>query len=269
MLDGRTVLVTGASSGIGRVTALFLAQQRATVLAGMRTPEDLGPGITTIKLDVTDPDDVEALHEHAIDGLVNNAGIATTGPLEFLPLDELRRQLEVNVIAQLAVTQACMPALGRAKGRIVNVSSISGRVALPLYGPYAASKFALEALSDSLRREQQDVPVVLVEPGSIATPIWDRSLAAADALYEAMPPLAHERYGKLVAALRALAQRQGEEGLPPEAVARIVATALVTERPRTRYVVGRNAQIQAVLARALPGRAMDRLLLKRIVEQSK
>jgi len=268
MLDGRTVLVTGASSGIGRTTALFLAQQRAHVLAGMRTPEQLGPGITTITLEVTDPDDVEALRQHDLDGLVNNAGIATTGPLEFLPLDELRRQLEVNVIAQLAVTQACMPALGRAKGRIVNVSSISGRVALPLYGPYAASKFALEALSDSLRREQQDVGVILVEPGSIATPIWDRSLAAADALYAAMPPLAHERYDTLVSRIREIAVQQGKEGDPPEAVARIVATALATKRPRTRYVVGRNARITAALSRALPGRAMDRVLSRLIVEQS-
>ncbi|WP_028067943.1 SDR family oxidoreductase [Solirubrobacter soli] len=267
MLDGRTVLVTGASTGIGRATALLLAQLGANVLAGMRTPQDLGQGITTIHLDVLEPEHLREIER--LDGLVNNAGIAITGPLEFLPIDELRRQLEVNVIAQLAVIQACMPALRRAGGRIVNISSIAGRVALPLYGPYAASKFALEALSDSLRREQQDVPVVLVEPGSIATPIWDRSLTAADALYEAMPPVAHERYGKLVASLRALAQRQNEEGLPPEAVARIVATALLAERPRTRYVVGRNAQIQAAIARVLPGRAMDRLLLKRIVEQSR
>jgi NAD(P)-dependent dehydrogenase (short-subunit alcohol dehydrogenase family) len=266
VLDGRTVLVTGASTGIGRATALLLARLGANVLAGMRTPQELGAGITPIRLDVTDPGELGEIER--LDGLVNNAGIAITGPLEFLPLDELRRQLEVNVIAQLAVTQACMPALRNAHGRIVNISSISGRVALPLYGPYAASKFALEALSDSLRREQADVPVVLIEPGSIATPIWDRSLAAADALYAAMPPLAHERYDTLVAKLRALAQRQGEEGDPPEAVARIVATALATSKPRTRYVVGRNAQLQAAIARLLPGRAMDKLLAKRIVEQS-
>lgn len=268
MLDGRTVLVTGASTGIGRATALLLAQLKANVLAGMRTPQPLGPGITPIELDITEPAHLERLQLNRLDGLVNNAGIAITGPLEFLPIEELRRQLEVNVIAQLAMIQACMPALREAGGRIVNISSISGRVALPLYGPYAASKFALEALSDSLRREQQDVPVVLVEPGSIATPIWDRSLKAADALYDAMPPVAHERYDKLVSSLRALAQRQGEEGLPPEAVARIVATALVTERPRTRYVIGRSARIQAAAARLLPGRAVDRLLLKRIVKQS-
>jgi len=261
VLNGRTVLVTGASSGIGRTTALLLAQLGAHVLAGMRTPQELGPGITPVELDITNPGHVDALRAHALDALVNNAGIATTGPLEFLPLDELRRQLEVNVIAQLAVTQACMPALRRSQGRIVNVSSISGRVALPLYGPYAASKFALEALSDSLRREQ-DLPVILVEPGSIATPIWERSLASADALYNAMPPIAHERYGRLVGKARAMAERQGEEGDPPEAVARIIATALTTPHPRTRYVIGRNARITAALTRALPGRAMDKTLAR-------
>jgi NAD(P)-dependent dehydrogenase (short-subunit alcohol dehydrogenase family) len=262
VLDGRTVLVTGASTGIGRTTALLLAELGAHVLAGMRMPQELGPGVTPIELDVTNAAHVEALRAHQLDGLVNNAGIATTGPLEFLPLEELRHQLEVNVIAQLGVTQACMPALRARRGRIVNVSSIAGRVALPLYGPYAASKFALEALSDAMRREQGDVAVVLVEPGSIATPIWARSLASANALYDAMPPIAHERYGALVAKLRAMAEKQGEEGDPPEAVARIVATALAAPHPRTRYVIGRNARIQTALARALPGRAMDKAIAR-------
>jgi NAD(P)-dependent dehydrogenase (short-subunit alcohol dehydrogenase family) len=265
VLDGRTVLVTGASSGIGRTTALHLAHLGATVLAGVRTAEAgeaLGPTVTPIRLDVTHAPDVQALAQYRLHGLVNNAGIAVTAPLEFLPLEELRRQLEINVIAQLAVTQACMPALRATRGRIVNVSSIAGRVALPLYGPYAASKFALEALSDALRREQQDVDVILVEPGSIATPIWDRSLAAADALYAAMPPIAHERYDALVAKLRGMAEKQGEEGEPPEAVARVIATALSAPRPRTRYVVGNRARVQAARARALPGRAMDKVLAR-------
>ena len=190
-----------------------------------------------------------------------------------MPPEELRHQLEVNVIAQLAVTQACFPALRRNKGRIVNVSSISGRVALPLYGPYAASKYALEALSDSLRREQQDVEVVLVEPGAIATPIWARGLAAGDALWQAMPPQAHERYGALVARLRKEAEKQGTEGAPPETVARTIATALAADRPRTRYVVGTDARVQALLsprpARPRRRQAARQGTARLIVEQSR
>jgi NAD(P)-dependent dehydrogenase (short-subunit alcohol dehydrogenase family) len=264
-LAGRTVLVTGASTGIGRTTALMLAELGATVLAGVRDPaagEALGPTVRPVQLDITNADDIAALDLQRLDGLVNNAGIAVSGPLEFLPVDELRRQLDVNVIAQLAITQACLPALRAAGGRIVNISSIAGRVALPLYGPYAASKFALEALSDSLRRELRGsgVDVSLVEPGAIATPIWDRGIAAADALWTAMPPIAHERYGPLVATLRGHAEKAEVNGEPPEAVARIVVTALTASTPRTRYVIGRDARIQAMLARALPGRAMDTLL---------
>jgi NAD(P)-dependent dehydrogenase (short-subunit alcohol dehydrogenase family) len=263
VLDGRTVLVTGASTGIGRATALMLAGLGATVLAGVRDPkagEALGPTVRPVQLDITNADDIAALQLQSLDGLVNNAGIAVSGPLEFLPIDELRRQLEVNVIAQLAVTQACMPALRSARGRIVNVSSIAGRVALPLYGPYTASKYALEALSDSLRREQRDVRLIIVEPGAIATPIWDRGIAAADALWNAMPPVAHERYGALVATMRGEAEQQGVKGEPPQAVARVIAAALTSKHPRTRYVIGRDARIQATLGRVLPGRAMDAVL---------
>jgi NAD(P)-dependent dehydrogenase (short-subunit alcohol dehydrogenase family) len=215
-----------------------------------------------VQLDVTNPDDIAALDLTRLDGLVNNAGIAVSGPLEFLPVDQLRRQLEVNVVAQLAVTQACLPALREARGRIVNVSSIAGRVALPLYGPYTASKFALEALSDSLRRELRGsgVLVSVIEPGAIATPIWDRGIDAADALWTAMPPVAHERYGALVATLRGHAEKAGVDGDPPESVARIILTALTASTPRTRYVIGRDARIQALLGRVLPGRAMDAVL---------
>ena len=264
-LDGRTVLVTGASTGIGRTTALMLAELGATVLAGVRNTaagEALGPTVRAVQLDITDPDDIAALDLSRLDALVNNAGIAISGPLEFLPVDELRRQLEVNVIAQLAVTQACLPALRQSRGRIVNISSIAGRVALPLYGPYSASKFAFEALSDSLRRELRGsgIHVTLVEPGAIATPIWERGIAAADALWNAMPPIAHERYGTLVSTLRGQAEQASVEGEPPEAVARIVASALTASAPRTRYVIGRDARIQAGLARVLPGRTMDALL---------
>ena len=140
------------------------------------------------------------------------------------------------------------------------MSSIGGRVAFPLYGPYAASKFALEALSDTLRRELADVRVIVVEPGAIATPIWDRGIARADALYAAMPPAAHERYGAVVSALRSRAAKLGREGEPPEQVADVIVDALTTPRPRARYVVGREARVQAVLSRVLPDRAFEAMV---------
>jgi NAD(P)-dependent dehydrogenase (short-subunit alcohol dehydrogenase family) len=248
------VLVTGASSGIGSATAEALAHRGWEVYAGTRStaPE----GTTPIELDVTQP--VDHLRELDLTALVNNAGIAVVGPLEYLPLEELRRQLEVNTIGQLAVIQACLPALRRNRGRIVNVSSISGRVAMPLLGPYAASKFAFEALSDSLRREQTEVKVSLIEPGSIATPIWERALKEADALWDAMPAEAHRRHGKLVAAVRRIAQ--DEDKIPPEEVVDAIVHALTARRPRTRYVIGREARISATLARALPTPVFDRLI---------
>jgi NAD(P)-dependent dehydrogenase (short-subunit alcohol dehydrogenase family) len=255
-----TVLVTGASTGIGRATALALARTH-TVLAGVRRLEDAPPGVTPVLLDVTDASHVAALRDlPALDALVNNAGIAVTSPLEYLPLDELRRQLEVNVIGQLAVTQAVMPQLRRAHGRIVNVSSIGGRMALPLYGPYAASKYALEALSDSLRREQRDVKVIVIEPGAIATPIWERGIATADSLWNAMPAEAHARYGGLVEGMRGQAVNLGTEGVPAEEAAAVIVKALSAARPKVRYVIGRDAKVQAVLARVLPDRVLDAVL---------
>jgi NAD(P)-dependent dehydrogenase (short-subunit alcohol dehydrogenase family) len=264
----RTILVTGASTGIGRATALELARRGATVYAGVRDPaagEALGPAVTPVRLDVTDREQVAAAGRltERLDGLVNNAGIAVTGPLEHLPLDELRRQLEVNALGALAVTQACLPALRAAGGRIVNMSSISGRIAFPMYGPYAASKFALEALSDSLRRELRGsgVDVVVIEPGGVVTPIWERGLDAGDRLWQAMPEVAHRRYGALYEAMRAQGEKLAREGDPPHALARLVADVLFALRPRARYVFGRSARIEAVAARLLPDRLFDALVV--------
>ncbi|RKQ87615.1 short-subunit dehydrogenase [Solirubrobacter pauli] len=254
----KTVLVTGASSGIGRATALALAQRGFTVYAGTRSPLDYA-GATPVTLDVTNAEHVAALQDLQLDALVNNAGIAVIGPLETLPLDQLRHQLEVNTVGQLAVIQACLPALRARHGRIVNVSSISGRVALPLYGPYAASKFALEALSDALRRELRgDVHVSLVEPGAVATPIWQRTLAASE-----MPT---GRYARMAERLRELALEAEQTGMPASVVANAVVHALTAPKPRTRYVLGHSARIQATLARGAPTRILDRLI-QRIVEQ--
>ena len=175
----RLALVTGASTGIGRACATHLAGLGFHVLAGVRDPADAPDGLEPLLLDVTSESDVAAAAERVggeLHALVNNAGIAISGPVEIVPVEEWRRLMEVNLLGQVAVTRALLPAILRARGRVVNMSSISGRVANPLFGPYAASKFALEAVSDALRREvgPHGVRVVSVEPGGIATPIWGK-----------------------------------------------------------------------------------------------
>jgi NAD(P)-dependent dehydrogenase (short-subunit alcohol dehydrogenase family) len=263
----RLALVTGASTGIGRACALHLAGLGFEVLAGVRHAGDAPPGTEPLTLDVTVEEQVAAAAGRAgatLDALVNNAGIAVTGPVEVLDVAEWRRQLEVNLLGQVAVTRALLPALLAARGRVVNLSSISGRVAIPLLGPYAASKFALEGFNDALRREVEPhgVRVVSVEPGGIATPIWDKGTAGAQTLVDAMEPGALARYGELIDAARRQAGRLGREGIPAESVAEIVGRAITADRPRTRYVVGREARVQAALSRVLPDRAMDALIRK-------
>jgi NAD(P)-dependent dehydrogenase (short-subunit alcohol dehydrogenase family) len=265
-----TVLLSGASSGIGRACAERLGRSGWRVLAGARSDEHLAalaalPGVQPLRLDVTDEADVAGAAAAAgerLDAVVNNAGIAVTGPVEGLPLSAWRDQLEVNLIGQVALTKAVLPAVLRARGRVVNMSSIGGRQALPLFGPYAASKYALEAMNDALRRELRGhgVHVVAIEPGAIATPIWGKGIAEADRHLTELDEAQHRRYAGLIAAVRREAERAQVEGLDPEEVARVVATALTARRPRTRYVVGREARVQAFLARVLPDRATDALV---------
>jgi NAD(P)-dependent dehydrogenase (short-subunit alcohol dehydrogenase family) len=265
------VLVTGATTGIGEATAFHLRELGFEPLAGVRRHEDAerleGRGLRTLKLDVTDEAHIsacrDAVGDGALAGLVNNAGVAVAAPVEFVPLDQLRRQLEVNLIGQVAVIQAVLPALRRAGGRIVNVSSIGGRVAGPLLSPYAASKFALEAVSDSLRRElrAQGVDVILIEPGGVKTPIWGKGNELASELIAGMPPEAERLYGRLIAGVRKQTERiERETGVPPQAVAEVIGKALTSDRPRTRYLVGTDAKVQARLAQLLPDRVMDRLI---------
>jgi NAD(P)-dependent dehydrogenase (short-subunit alcohol dehydrogenase family) len=272
-LVSETVVVTGASSGIGEATARLLAQRGLRVLAGVRNDEDaeraggLHELVEPVRLDVTDEGSIAAaaqgLGDAPLAGLVNNAGISVSGPLEFVPLDEWRRQLEVNVLGQVAVTQAFLPALRRARGRIVNISSVGGRVAVPMLSPYNASKFAIEGLSDSLRRELRPlgVDVAVVEPGAIATEIWRKGTATADELL-ASAPEAEAVYGRTIAAIRAQAGDATQRAIPPEEVAKAVAHALTAPKPRTRYVVGRDAKQRIRASSLLPDRTFDALVAR-------
>ncbi len=204
----------------------------------------------------------EATEEAGLWGLINNAGVAVAGLLEFLPIERLRMQLEVNVVGQFAVTQAFLPLLRKGGGRIVNIGSISGRIATPLLGAYAASKFAMEGLSDSLRRELRPwgIPVSIVDPGRVSTPIWKKSLAMADELVHELPRRALELYGPVIEKEQKTALKAAEGGIPAEKVAQVVAHALMVKRPRTRYLVGPEARLGALAARILPDSLLDRIL---------
>jgi NAD(P)-dependent dehydrogenase (short-subunit alcohol dehydrogenase family) len=270
-----TVLVTGASSGIGEATALHLKELGFDPVGAVRKDADVErlalKGLRTVKLDVTDGDSIAAaraeLGDGPLAGLVNNAGVAVAAPLEFLPVEQLRHQLEINLIGQVAVTQQFLPALRAGRGRIVNVSSIGGRLALPLVGAYAASKFALEGISDSLRRElaSQGVDVILIEPGGVKTPIWRKSTETANEIQSALPPEAEQLYGPMVEALRRESTRIAEEsGIEPRAVAEVIGKALSSARPRTRYLVGRDAKLRARMAKVMPDRMMDRAIVKQL-----
>lgn len=273
----RAVVVTGTSTGIGAATVRELSARGYTVFAGVRRDADgealrdrVGGDVRPLLLDVTDAaaigsaaDEVAlAVGAAGLAGLVNNAGIALAAPLEYLPAETFRRQLEVNVVGQLAVTQALLPLLRPARGRVVNVGSIGDRLVGPMTGAYHASKFALAALTAGLRLELADagIEVVLVEPGTVATPIWETSAAAATGLIAELPPEAISRYGSRIEATQAWAKAAARAGIAPEAVARVIARALTAARPRTRYLVGRDARIGAIVA-GLPDRLRDRLIL--------
>ena len=275
-----SILITGAAKGIGRATALHLDKLGFTVIAGVRSTADAdtlrqaaSSNFHTLQLDITNDEHIAALHDSVaaivgnggLDGLVNNAGVAVAAPLEFVPISEFRRQIEVNLTAQLAVTQAVLPLLRQAKGRIINVSSIGGRIAGPMLGAYHASKFALEGLTDSLRQELKPwgLQVVSIEPGAIATPIWDSGTQTADRLQAQMSAQAQTYYAAAFEWARSFAKNSTAKGLPPERVAKVIATALTVPQPRTRYPVGRDAQFGTHIIARLPDRLRDRLMAAR------
>ncbi|MFT4096449.1 MAG: SDR family oxidoreductase [Rhodoblastus sp.] len=277
----RSVVVTGASTGIGYAIARLLAREGFHVFAGVRRMEDagrlaeeIGDELTPLVFDVTDPESVaEAARDvggrlgaTTLAGLVNNAGIATAGPLLHQPVEELRRQLEVNVVAQVAVIQAFAPLLGADRtrtgepGRIVNMSSAAGRLAMPFTGAYAASKHALEAISDALRRELMlyGIDVIVIEPGPIATPIWDKAEAQDYSAYFKTD------YQSAVARLRAYMLKRGRAGYPPERVAASVLRALVAPKPPARIPIVPGPLMNWIVPRFLPDRALDRMIAGRL-----
>jgi NAD(P)-dependent dehydrogenase (short-subunit alcohol dehydrogenase family) len=272
------LLISGASTGIGRACAEHLDNLGFTVFAGVRKQSDAdslrgaGSGRTQpLMLDVTDGESIvsamRSLGEASpagLAGLVNNAGVSAGGPLEFVAIEEWRRALEVNFIGQVAVTKAALPALRKARGRIVNMTSIGGRLASPFLGPYNASKYALEAVTDALRIELRrfGIEVAAVEPGAVATPIWEKSRATAEQVTETMPAEALQLYGAGFAAISKFISEGERLGVPPVEVARAVEHALTARRPKTRYVVGRDARMRLILTRLLPTRLMDRVVVR-------
>ncbi|MBX3098941.1 MAG: SDR family NAD(P)-dependent oxidoreductase [Salinibacterium sp.] len=271
-----SVLVTGASTGIGRATAVLLAERGFRVFAGVRKQSDgaslvaEASGIVPLILDVTSTEQIAAAAEaitaavgaEGLAGLVNNAGIASAAPLEFVPIADLRHQLEVNVVGQVAVTQAVLPLLRLAKGRIVNVTSIGGLIAGQMLGPYNASKFALEAVTHVLRQELAPwgIESIAIEPGVIATPIWSTSAASADRMLAPVIEQVTELYGRQLKAAQRMASNAASSGIAPIEVAKVIEKALTAKRPKTRYTVGTDAKIGATLLARLPDRTRDRLL---------
>jgi NAD(P)-dependent dehydrogenase (short-subunit alcohol dehydrogenase family) len=272
----RSVLVTGASTGIGRASALRLDAAGWRVFAGVRREEDAqalreagSDRLSPLFLDVTDAEQIAAAaaligtESDGLDGLVNNAGVAIPSPLETMPIDDFRRQIEINLVAHVAVTQAMLPALRRGGGRVVFISSIGGRIAFPLTGAYHAAKFGIEAVGDVFRQELAPwgLRVAIVEPGSIDTPIWERGERTADEI-GARSPGRESLYGKAIENYRKVIKDTAERGIPPEKVAKVVEHALSSKRPRSRYLVGIDAKVQARIKPLIPTPVFDRIVAK-------
>lgn len=275
----KSVVITGASTGIGAACALHLDKLGLRVFAGVRRQADAealkskaSSRLVAIALDVADGLSVStaasavagAVGDAGLDGLVNNAGVVVTGPVEFLPLPELRRQLEINVVGQVAVTQAFLPLIRVARGRIVNMGSIAGRLATPFSSAYGASKFALEALTDALRLELAPwgISVSIIEPGAVATPIWEKGMKNGAAMLAAAPPEALVLYAEALEAFKRTSEHAAKNAADPMDVARAVEHALTAAKPKTRYVVGRRARIGAAMALLVPDRMRDTMVAK-------
>ena len=267
----RAVIVTGASGGLGFATSTLLVQRGFRVFGTLLEHEDSAPleraGVTPVRLDQTRTASIrdaaaridELLGGMPLAGLVNNAGIADGGPIELLDIEAMRQVFEVNVIGMVAVTQAFIPALRAAKGRIINISSVSGRLAVPFLAPYCASKFALEAISDCLRRELQPfgVEVVVIQPAVMRTPIWDKALEQDLDRYRGTP------YEPVIAKAQRRIRKGRERGLDPAEVARVIADALTVVNPPIRIPVVRNWKTH-LISLWMPDRFLDRMIARKV-----
>lgn len=279
MTNNRAIFITGTTTGIGRATARKLDQLGFRVFAGVLPGEDttalcdgVSDRLTLIPIDITQKAMITdaaktlqmALGDTGLYGLHNNAGYAQTGPLEVLPLEALRKQFEVNVFGHFAVTQALLPLLRMGHGRIVNTTSVLGRVVLPFTGAYSMSKFAMEAFTDALRLELSpwNIPVSAIEPASVNTPFFDKAAESFTGLDAAAAERTEQLYGKMLQASADLSGQMRGNALTPEAIAEVVAEIFTTDQPKTRYVIGREARLLAFFARWLPDRRRDRAILR-------
>lgn len=281
MTKRRAVVVTGASTGIGRACTEALVGQGFHVFGSVRKEADaealereLGEHVTALRFDVTDRAAIDAAAERVAEaigdttlaGLVNNAGVAVAGPIMHLDVDELRQQFDINVLGLVSVTQAFLPLLGArrrppgAPGRIVNISSISGKLVVPFLGAYASSKHALEALSDAMRRELRlyGIDVVIVEPGAVQTPIWDKAEAADVERY------ADTDYGEILRKFQQVMVEQGRRGFPVSRVTDVVVEAMTSDRPKARYAIPNQQLMGWVLPRVMPDRWLDQMIAKQL-----
>src|SRR5580700_7976519 len=267
------IVVTGASTGIGAATARELARRGFHVLAGVRRGPDAdalrATNLEPIMLDITNEAEIAALVKRVTDdperrplrALVNNAGLAVNAPVEVLPLSEWRRLFDVNLFGHIAMTQALLPALIESRGTVVNITSVGGKVAMATYGPYAGTKFALEAVSDALRREVAPlgVKVIVVEPAAVTTEMLGRVAVTGERIISGMTTEQRGRYATLMHSIISQAEAAIPKGVPAEEAGRVIADAITSKRPRTRYTVGRKAALLPLLA-ILPDRMLDSIL---------
>lgn len=277
----KSVVITGASRGIGRTAALLLDSSGFKVFAGVRRPEDgeqlvskSTGNIFPVVIDVTKQATIDSaaaqiagiVTDSGLWGLVNNAGIAVAGPMEFMPMERIREQFDINFFGQISVTQKFLPLIRQGKGRIVNISSKEGILSMPLVGPYCASKFALEAFSDTLRLElkQWNIPVAVIQPGTIATQIIEQSISSAEECVRDLPRHAGELYNECFIAARKTAAKVLKAAIPPDKVAGTILKALTDKKPKSRYTVGIDARALSIMKKLIPDTMMDKIILKQM-----